>query len=74
MAVRLALADEFSEADKDGDGQLTTTELVDYVKARVPRLVEKLKEDEIPGIKPGDTQTPSVFMPRLERSLPWVKN
>ena len=74
MALRRALDDEFNEADKDHNGTLTSTEIADYLSVRVPKLVEQLKEDKIEGIGPRDTQTPSIFLPRLERGLPWAKN
>jgi len=73
IAVRRALEDEFDDADRNGDRALTMTELVDFVRGRVPRLVDELKESKIEGIKPGDTQRPSVYPLRLDSTLPWAK-
>ncbi len=73
MALRRGLEEEFDDGDRDGDKSLSATELVEFVRGRVPRLVDELKESKIEGIRPGDTQTPRVFLPRLERDLPWAK-
>jgi WD40 repeat protein len=74
QTLRRALAEDFALADKDGDGILTITELREYVRDQLPRLVERIRKQAKPGeMSASDTQTPSFFLPRLEEGLPWAK-
>jgi hypothetical protein len=70
MAVRRALNEEFNQADANRDGQLDAGELAAYIKQRVPKLVQQLKELKVEGIKDSDTQVPAEFLPRLEAKVP----
>ena len=70
MAVRRALGEEFNQADTDRDGQLDAGELAAFIKQRVPKLVQQLKDLKVEGIKDSDTQVPAEFLPRLEAKVP----
>ncbi|MBY0524252.1 MAG: caspase family protein [Gemmataceae bacterium] len=73
MAARRGLQEEFDDADRDKDGLISGAELEGYIRTRVPQLVDELKRNKIEGIKSSDTQTPTAFLPRMERSVSWVK-
>jgi WD40 repeat protein len=70
MAVRRALNEEFDQADGNRDRQLEAGELAAFIKERVPKLVQQLKDLKVEGIKDGDTQVPAEFLPRLEAKAP----
>ncbi|MBL8799284.1 MAG: hypothetical protein JNM56_35690 [Planctomycetia bacterium] len=73
MAVRRALGEEFTEADADADGVLEARELTGYIKDSVPKLVQKLKEAKVDGLRPDDSQLPTEFLPRLEQRRPLAR-
>jgi WD40 repeat protein len=70
MAVRRALTDEFDKADINKDGKLEATELVAFIKKRVPEFVQQLKDYRVEGIQATDAQLPTEFLPRMEEKLP----
>jgi WD40 repeat protein len=70
MAVRRALTDEFGKADTNKDGKVDATELVAFIKKRVPEFVQQLKDYRVEGIQATDMQLPTDFLPRLEEKLP----
>jgi hypothetical protein len=63
IALILALEREFSKADANGDQVLTAAELSDYLRRRVPALLES-------RIGEGQGQHPTGSLPRLEKDLP----
>ena len=70
MAVRRALLDEFDDADANRDQKLDMAELAVFLKDRVPRYVQQIKEFKVAGIKATDSQSPDVFLPQLEEKAP----
>jgi hypothetical protein len=72
-ALRRALGEEFADADADADGVLEARELTAYIKESVPRLVQKLKDAKVDGLRAEDTQMPAEFLPRLEQRRPLAR-
>lgn len=65
IALLLALEDddEFAEADRDRNGRLDVAELADFLRVRVPRLLE-------PRLGKGKGQNPTGWWPDLEKKHP----
>ena len=64
QAVDEALDGKFSDADLSGDGVVDALELAQYVRRRVPALLDELKKSgNFPAEKRKDMQTPVFFPP-----------
>jgi WD40 repeat protein len=58
IALLLVLEDEFDVADRDANNKLNASELLGYLKKRVPSLLHR--------VAPGDRQDPVAFLPPRE--------